>query len=84
MNFLFFCGKIVFSFFFCAKIQGNSSILPLFFKKFSNMSLFWNYLGQCPYFETRFSQNRVSMKKSIALKSSYAQSNLKIKIKNKK
>ena len=35
------------------------SILPLFFKKFSNMSLFWNYLGPSPCFETQFFQNRV-------------------------
>ena len=46
-------------------------------KKFSNMSLFWKYLGSCPCFETRFSQNQVSMKNSICRKSSMGQSNLK-------
>ena len=39
----------------------DSSIFPLFSKRFSNMFLFWNYLGLYPCFETQLSQNRVSM-----------------------
>ena len=58
-------------------IGGDSSILPLFILKFSNMSLFWNNLDSCPCFKTRFSQNRVSMKNSICRKSSMGRSNLK-------
>ena len=39
--------------------RGIIALCPYFFKKFSNMSLFWNYLGPCPCFETRFVENRV-------------------------
>ena len=59
------------------KKHGDSSFLPQFLKIFDNMPLFWNYIGPCPYFETWFSQNRVSMKNLLGLKSSYARSNLK-------
>ena len=34
-------------------IRRNSSLLPLIFKKFSNMPLFRNYIGICPCFDTR-------------------------------
>ena len=61
------------------KQMGDSSLLPLFLKLFGNMLLFWNYIGPCPWFETRFSQNWVSMKTSLGLKSSYVWSNFKKK-----
>ena len=35
--------------------KGDSGILPLIFKKISNMSLFANYIGACPYFDIRLS-----------------------------
>ena len=35
------------------KKNGESSLLPLFGKKFGNMPLFANYIGVCPCFETR-------------------------------
>ena len=60
-------------------LEGILAFYPHFKKKFSNMFMFWNYFDPCPDFETRFSQNRVSMKNSICRKSSYARSNLEKK-----
>ena len=34
-------------------ITGNSSLLPLIFKKIGNMPLFANYIAACPYFDTQ-------------------------------
>ena len=33
---------------------GDSSLLPCFLKIFGNMPLFWNYIGSCLCFKTRF------------------------------
>ena len=33
--------------------RGDSSLLPSILKKISNMPLFRNYIGICPYFDTR-------------------------------
>ena len=47
--------------------QGQNGHLPLSPKRCNKISMFWNYLAKCPYFETRFLENRVS----IWWKSSY-------------
>ena len=41
-------------------IQGGSSLLPFLGKIFGIMPLFQNYIGACPYFNTRLYDNRVT------------------------
>ena len=47
---------------------GQNGKLPLSLKSSSKMLLFWNYIVKCPYFETRFSKNRISVRNSSSLK----------------
>ena len=51
-------------------LEGQNGHLSLLLKLSSKMYLFWNVLAKCLYFETRFLENRVSMKSSIWWKSS--------------
>ena len=51
--------------------RGQNWVLSLSAKLSSKMSHVWNYLGICPYFETQFLENRVSMKNSIYQKLSF-------------
>ena len=46
-------------------IIGQNGHLPLSPKTSSKMSMFWNYLAKCIYFETRFLKIWVSMKNLI-------------------
>ena len=43
-------------------IDGQNGVLPISHKLASKMSHVWNYLGKCPYFETRYLDNRVIVK----------------------
>ena len=52
-------------------LEGQNGHLSLLLKLSRKMHLFWNFLAKCLYFETRFLENRVSMKNSIFRKSSF-------------